>query len=1072
MRLATRLGRVRRTLATAAAVIFTGALAAGTARAQQPIPNGARSVDGLWQTASDAALPDAQRRGDLNGQYAVVQLNRAGLDALLALTPLENDPAARTLAAIVITLPLPDGRFSRFRIEESPILAPELAAAFPSIRTYRGIGLDDLTASARLDITERGFHAQIIVAGGTVYVDPYADRDLLNHVSYDKASRNRTRLLADIVEDSTAEALRTYGQIPITNGSTLRTYRLALAATQEYTAAAGGSKALALARMTTSMNRVNGIYERDLAVRMTVATGTVADPTALIFTAEPDGYTNNNGVTMLTENQSKLDSVIGTGNYDIGHVFSTGGGGVASLSSVCSVSSKARGVTGLPNPVGDDFDVDFVAHEMGHQFGGNHTFNGTSSNCGGGNRTASRASEVGSGSTIQAYAGICTPEDLQPHSDDIFTYTSLDEMTAFLTSGGGSTCGTPTATGNTPPVVTVAGPVFTVPALTPFTLSGSATDANGDALTYLWEEHDFGTASSSVLTASTDDGSRPIFRSYTPTTSGSRTFPSLTYILNNANVPPQTYACSTGTCLTGEALPSTSRTMTFELTVRDNRAGGGGISTSQTQVMVDNTKGPFAITAPNTAVSWTSGTTQSVTWNVGGTNSLAANVKISLSTDGGLTFPTVLAANTPNDGTESIAVPNTPTTTARIKVEAIGNIFFDISNTNFTIAMGCSYTLGPPTSASYSAEAGGGTFTVTATTGCGWNVTNNNPAFLGITGASSGVGIGTAQTVTYTVGANAGTARTGTFTVSPFSGTFTINQAGCAYSILPTGETYGASGGNGSVNVTTTSACGWVVTGIPVWASTTSGGSGTGSGVWQYNVTANAGVARNATVLVAGQGFGLAQLAAGLNPKTMTAGTRSTFTLADNTAVNTSSIETVAGRSYCAEVGAAPAETSAASPAVTVLRGDNATVIGSGSTRVCFVASFSETTLIRVTQSNVAPRMHRLLVRETTLWANWYFVGTGYSSYTLLRNTSGAAVNVVITWRDGTGATVGAPVSTAIPAGGEVYYNAVGNAGASVFGSVEIARDGDPQAIIGSQTTLAPTTGLSFDTIAFPRIAW
>jgi len=1063
--------RRRRKRASVVVFLITGLLTlARAASAQQPIVGGARSADGLWQAASDQAVAAALRRQDLSGPYAVAQLNRAGLDALLAQAPLETDAAARATTVVVITLPLPDGGFARFRIEESPILAPELAVQYPAIKTYRGSGLDDPTATARLDVTPRGFHAMIASPGRTVYVDPYTPGDLLNHVAYDKSSLRPGGRTPDVVFEHAAAAARPYNQFPIVNGTVLRTYRLALAATYEYTVAAGGTKAAALSRMTTSMNRVNGIYERELAVRMTLATGSAGDPTALIHDSSLDPYTNDDGVQMLTENQVEVDAVVGPANYDIGHVFSTGGGGVAYIGAVCA-SFKAGGVTGLPNPVGDVFDVDYVAHEMGHQFAGNHTFNGTDAACSGGTRSASHAYEVGSGSTIQGYAGICASEDTQQHSSDFFNFESLNEMTAFITSGGGATCGTATATGNSVPVVTAAGATFTIPAQTPFTLTASGSDANGDTVTYIWEQHDLGTASNNAASASSDDGSRPLFRSYSPTTSPSRTFPSLTYVLNNTNQPPITYNCSGFTCLTGEVLPSTGRTMTFHVTARDNRAGGGAINTAETQVVVNNTTGPFSVTAPNTNVTLAGNSPSTVSWAVMGSNALAANVRILLSTDGGNTFPTVLLASTANDGTEAVTVPNTPTATARIKVEAVGNIFFDISDTNFTIVTGCAYAVNP-TSASYSAEAGGGTFAVTATPGCGWTTTNNNPSFLGITGGSSGTGNGV---VTYTVAANAGSLRSGSITVNgsnpPFTGTFTVNQAGCAYSLSPTATTFGGIGGIGQVAVQTTSACGWSVTGIPVWASTLSGGSGTGSGVWQYSVAANAGAARNTTVTVAGQAFALAQLGNGVNPKVMTAGTRSRFTLADDTASNLSVLEAVAGRSYCAGVAPDPGETSAATPAITILRADNSTTVTTGTMQACFVAPATETMFVRVTQAEATARAHSLQLRESTLWANWFFASGGYSSFTLLRNTTTASVNVAITWRSTAGAQLAGPLPVAIPAGGVVIYDALTYAGAGTAGSVEVGHDGDVEAIVGSQTTLAPTTGLSFDTIAFQRVS-
>jgi hypothetical protein len=482
----------------------------------------------------------------------------------------------------------------------------------------------------------------------------------------------------------------------------LRTYRLALAATNEYCVAVGSNTvAGSLAAEVLIMNRVNGVYERDLAIHMNIVANNnlityAADNTSCsggTCTTANDPYTNNNGSTMLGQNQTTCTNVIGTANYDIGHVFSTGGGGVANLQVPCVSGSKARGVTGLTNPVGDAFAIDYVAHEMGHQWGANHTFNGTVSSCGGGNRANAAAYEPGSGITIMAYAGICGNQNLSDHSIDTFHVKSLEEIVAFSQSGAGNTCAVATATGNTAPAVTGPGN-FTIPKNTPFSLTASATDINGDSLTYDWQEFDTGGATGTTAVPNTDsDGTaRPIFRPYSPTASGTRTFPSLQYILNNANVPPSTNgSCPSSACLTGELLPAIARTMTFQVVARDNRANGGGINTASSVVTVNGTAGPFAVTAPNTAVTVPALTNFNVTWNVNGTSAApvsAANVKISLSTDGGTTFPTILAASTPNDGAESLLIPNTPTTTARIKVEAVGNIFFDISDTNFTITSG------------------------------------------------------------------------------------------------------------------------------------------------------------------------------------------------------------------------------------------------------------------------------------------------------------------------------------------------------------------------------------------------
>lgn len=658
-----------------------------------------KSDDKVWKEIDDSSLQQrTAERTIVPLDYKTFDLNKTALLSILNKAPLEFTDAARN-NEVILTLPMPDGSFARFRVEKSPIVEAGLAAKYPQLgQTYRGQGLDDPTATVRFDFLPSGFHSMILSARGTVLVDPYSKDDTENYISYFKRDAPRTEnFFCGFRDEQTVESIFSPDGfssdkfIPdvasqnVISGTQLRTYRLALAATQEYTTAVGGGTvAGALAAQVLIMNRVNGVYERDLAIRMVV----IANNDQIIYTAEPDPYTNNSGSTMLGENTTNLNNVIGTTNYDIGHVFSTGGGGVATLNGPCG-SNKARGVTGLTNPIGDAFAIDYVAHEMGHQWGANHTFNGNVSNCSGGNRSGTSAYEPGSGITIMAYAGICGNQDLDRHSIDTFHVKSLEVIVAYSQTGNGNTCAQTTSTGNTPPTVTsVGGTSFNIPKGTPFALTASGTDVNNDSLTYDWQEYDLGAATTAVPN-SDSVGAIPIFRPYQQTVSGTRTFPALQYILNNANVPPSTYNCGrTADCLTGELLPSITRTMTFQAVARDNRANGGGINTVTTTVAVDGNSGPFAITAPNTATTFNGGSTQTVTWNVNNTTAApvnAANVKISLSTDGGNTFPTVLLASTANDGTENVTIPNTATSQGRFKIEVVGNIFFDISDANFTI---------------------------------------------------------------------------------------------------------------------------------------------------------------------------------------------------------------------------------------------------------------------------------------------------------------------------------------------------------------------------------------------------
>jgi Metallo-peptidase family M12B Reprolysin-like/FG-GAP-like repeat len=636
------------------------------------------SEDNIWREIDDTNLQQRSNERQIIPEfYKTFRVNRNELNSVLKNAPLETIGVS-SLREVVLTLPMPNGSFSRFRIQSSPIMEAELAAKYPQINSYIGQGIDDLTATTRFDVSPVGFRAIILSTNGTTLVEPYAKDDSFECLVGGSPLLSEPK--SSFFDFSAPDM--------VINGTTLRTYRLAMAATGEYTTffrLAGDTDAQAVARalaaINTTMNRVNAVYERDVSLRMIL----VVNTDLLIYTnAATDPYVNTS--SDLNANQANIDAVIGTANYDIGHLVGTGGGGVAQLNSPCG-GSKARGLTGRGSPVGDPFDIDYVAHEMGHQFGGSHTFNGSVGNCAGGNRSASAAYETGSGITIMAYAGICGTQNLARNSIDTFHVKSLEQIVAF-TNGGGN-CSVNTATNNTPPEVpTVSVTQFNVPKQTPFALTASTTDINNDAITYDWQEYNLG-ALTAVAPNTDADGVRPIFRPYLPTTSGTRYFPSLQYILNNANVPPATYNCGSATpCLTGELMPAIARTMNFQVVARDNRAGGGGISTATKSVIVDAASGPFVVTSPNTAVTVSGNSSQIITWNVTNTTAApvnAANVKISLSTNGGQTFPIVISSSTANDGTETLIIPNTSSTTARLKVEAVGNIFFDISDTNFTI---------------------------------------------------------------------------------------------------------------------------------------------------------------------------------------------------------------------------------------------------------------------------------------------------------------------------------------------------------------------------------------------------
>ena len=661
----------------AVSLLFMGLFLLTTAVVQAQSSEKGQSVFTEWRQTQYAEAPV---RYTWPEKFKAYSYHLSSLRQILKHAPMEFTPGAQT-SFIVFDLPMPNGEIAKFKVVETETMDPVLAAKFPGLKTYSGQGITDPASVLKLTVSDYGLWAMVLSNRGNVFVDPlehgnttdvvvYSRKDLKPYSSFVCETGEKEERFRSAMNYTAIGA----GQLAKSHGTTLRTYRLALACTGEYAAFHGGTTAGAMAGMVATMNRVNGVYETEVAVHMTM----VANNNLLIYlNGTTDPYTNNNGGTMLTENINNCNTVIGSANYDIGHVFSTGGGGVAYLGVPCT-TNKAGGVTGSSSPVNDAFDIDYVAHEMGHQFGAHHTFNSSTGSCSG-NRTAAAAFEPGSGITIMAYAGICTAtNDLAPHSIAYFHTYSFDQITTYITTGSGNSCAVATATGNTPPTVVPDALNYTIPYQTPFTLNATGSDANGDALTYSWEEYDLGAAGNWNAPV----GDAPIFRPFDPVVSGSRTFPKISDIVNN-------------TTTIGELLPTYARTLKFRVTVRDNRAGGGGVMHPDDTVRVNviNTGAAFAVTAPNTAVTWTSGQPATVTWNVSNTDISpisCANVAILLSTDGGYTYPVTILSATPNDGSEIITVPANITTTARIKVQAVGNIFFDISNTNFTIQSGSS----------------------------------------------------------------------------------------------------------------------------------------------------------------------------------------------------------------------------------------------------------------------------------------------------------------------------------------------------------------------------------------------
>ncbi|WP_281227170.1 reprolysin-like metallopeptidase [Flavobacterium aquiphilum] len=621
-------------------------------------------------------------------------LNEAEFKQSLAV--LHSNVSAGT--SITVAVPNSEGKIEQFNVAESSNFAPELQAKYPEIRAYSGTGITDPKASISFSVSPDGVSTMVLRGdSGSEFIEQ-SDSDKSIYVVSSSKRRDKGTLpltckTTDVVLNK--DLVKKTAEVKASN-SVFMTFRLALSCTGEYAQFFGGTKNAALAAMNTTMTRVNGVFNKDLAVKLII----IANDTDVIYTdGATDPYSDAKaGVdgAWNTELQNTLTTVIGNANYDIGHLFgaSGGGGDAGCIGCVCvdptTAVPKGKGsaFTSPSNsvPRGDAFDIDFVTHEMGHQLGAVHTFSYDIEGTG-------FSVEPGSGSTIMGYAGI-TSYDVQNQSDDYFAYASISQIQSNLRNK----CGVQTTLTNQTPTAN-AGADYTIPISTAFVLNGTVSDPNGDTMTYCWEQNDSasGTQASganSIAYATKPNG--PNFRSFLPVSVTSRYFPARTKVLAGQLVS------------TWEAVPSIARNLSFVFTVRDNAASGLAQTNSDAMVLtVDATKGPFAVTSQNVAdSSWFLGYPQTITWDVNGANSLvgATNVNIKLSTDGGLTFPTVLASNTPNDGSEVITAPTTPAKNCRILIEPTGNVFYAVNAKPFAIGYSVStscntytYTTGIPT---------------------------------------------------------------------------------------------------------------------------------------------------------------------------------------------------------------------------------------------------------------------------------------------------------------------------------------------------------------------------------------
>jgi len=592
----------------------------------------------------------------------------------------------------IVYFPTTDGEMIRFRIKEKSNFSPVLAAKFPDIKAYRGFSIDHPEITMYFSNSSQGLEAVLIDASSNVRTTiskvPKTGNKYIAYTELDR-SRAREALSCSTPEPPSASSkfkASSHNQVNLagqmsrltkfSDESALSTYRLAVAVNGQYTEFHGGTKQLALAAINNTLTGLNFIFETDLGIKLELIDN---NDEIVYLDSDTDPFediidSNTNAVL-----QSTIDSVIGSSNYDIGHLFSgTGGGGNAgAIGSVCSASTKGSAWSASGSPRGNSF-VNLVAHEMGHQIGANHTFSFNSEGTG-------VNVEPASGSTIMSYAGTGS-DDMASYADNYYHNVSIIQGLEYLK---GQTCHVSTSIENNVPTVDPLSD-YTIPVGTPFVLTGSASDADvSDNLTYTWEQKDDGTVPSDVFGPTNTQGAN--FRSLLPSQEPTRYLPLLSSVISGNLTLEDPYIGSPW-----ETLSTVPREFTFALTVRDNSIGGGGVAYRDMTVTVvdndgdDNKEGAFAVTSQSLGNVYIAGSPRIVTWEVAGTDQApisVSNVSITMSTDGGLTYPYSLAETTANDGSHEIVLPDVVTNTGRIRVSALGNIFYAINTQDFSTTL-------------------------------------------------------------------------------------------------------------------------------------------------------------------------------------------------------------------------------------------------------------------------------------------------------------------------------------------------------------------------------------------------
>jgi subtilisin-like proprotein convertase family protein len=627
-------------------------------------------------------LAETDKRLLIPNHFQTFKLDFEAFKASLVNAPMEFTAAARA-KNLQIEFPLPDGTMEVFAVCESQIMHPDLMAKFPSIKTYSGESLTNKGKTIRFTVSPRGLKSNTFrTDAGVEYVEPYAFGQTTYYMAYDRIDYPaESRLNLPVVkqtsdnqliiddEDRFTPTISTEERGSVIEQVELKIYRYAVSCTGEFAQDNGGTLELVMAKIVEVNNQLSGIFERDFQIRLQLISSNeilvfldpISDP---FFGVETGGF--------MEQNQAVLNMNITNGAYDVGHNYARYlGGSAAGVAGgiTCNNGSKGKGSSSAGGDYGDYF-MSVVGQEVGHQMSGGHTWN----RCGQtGGRNGNTAYEPGSGSTILAYGGLCGSDNIQGFADLYMHSGSIEEIYNFYESGIGNQCGTEILTDNNHPEVTLPyQDNFVIPMMTPFELDGSATDPDGDALSYCWEQIDIGPE----RPLESPQGNSPIFRTILPSVKTNRYFPKLSSILSNTSD------------LT-EQLPTYTRDLTFRLTARDNKPNGGGLRWKDVAFKATALAGPFLVSSPNLASEvWRVGEYAQVIWDVSNTDKAPVNcltVNILLSLDGGLTWPITLASNVGNDGSQYVLVPDNLSNQARVRINAAENVFFDVSNANFKI---------------------------------------------------------------------------------------------------------------------------------------------------------------------------------------------------------------------------------------------------------------------------------------------------------------------------------------------------------------------------------------------------